>query len=202
MQSSLVRNRISQSPFISDIHFDELYPVSIQKLSEKHWTPLATARKAAQFLAVKNNVRILDIGSGVGKFCLIAAHFRPKAFYYGVEQRSRLIYHANKAKGLLQLENAFFFHGNFTQINFKDYDHFYFYNSFFENIADTNKIDESIDYSADLYFYYHTYLYTQLEQRPVGTRLVTFHSLLDNIPPCYQAVPTEVGSLLKFWIKI
>jgi SAM-dependent methyltransferase len=202
MPSNLVRSSVFPRPFTSDIQFDELYPESIQKLSEKHWTPLAVARRAAQYLAAKNGVRILDIGSGVGKFCLIAAHFRPRAFYYGVEQRRRLIYHADKAKGLLQLENVSFLHGNFTQVNFRNYDHFYFYNSFFENLCGTNRIDESIDYSMELFLYYQNYLYRQLEQRPAGTRLVTFHSLVDEIPPCYQVVATERENLLKFWIKI
>jgi SAM-dependent methyltransferase len=201
MRSSLVGESISPGPFTSDIQFDELYPISIQRLSEKHWTPLPVARRAAQFLAVKNNVKILDIGSGVGKFCLIAAHFRPRAFYYGVEQRRRLIYHADKTKELLRQRNVSFLHGNFTQINFGDYDHFYFYNSFFENLSGTNKIDESIDYSAELFFYYHNYFYKQLEQRPAGTRLVTFHSLVDEIPPCYHVVANERENRLKFWIK-
>lgn len=112
--------------FISDEQFDKVYPLPIQELGRRHWTPLYVARKAAQFLAAERNVRILDIGSGVGKFCLAAAHFMPRAWYYGIEQRRSLIYHADKVKELLHLENAFFLHGNFTQLDFREYDHFYF----------------------------------------------------------------------------
>ena len=80
--------------FNSDVQFNNIYPSTIQLLASKHWTPLAVARKAANFLAAEKNVRILDIGSGVGKFCLAAAYHKPDAYYFGVEQRKSLINHA------------------------------------------------------------------------------------------------------------
>jgi len=32
----------------------------------------------------------LDIGSGVGKFCLAGAYYKPSASFFGVEQRKDL----------------------------------------------------------------------------------------------------------------
>jgi len=202
MQNRLTAGINKAKLFISDRQFDQLYPVAIQKLALKHWTPLYVARRAAYFLAAEKNARILDIGSGVGKFCLAASHFMPNAFYYGIEQRRSLIYYADKAKELLRLENVTFLNGNFTQLDFRQYDHFYFYNSFYENLAGTNKIDNHIDHSIELYHYYNRYLYKQLEQMPAGTRLATFHSLEDEIPAGYHVVGSEKDNLLKFWIKI
>lgn len=200
---SLLEKRMSKEKwFNSDIQFNQIYPLPIQLLAQRHWTPLAVARKAAQFLAMENNVRILDIGSGVGKFCLAAAHYKPNAFYYGVEQRKSLVGYAETAKGILELENVAFINGNFTQVDLKNYDHFYFYNSFYENFPGTNKIDNSIDYSRELYNYYNRYLYKQLERMPGGTRVASYHSLEDEMPPGYHVVGVEMDSLLKFWIKI
>lgn len=68
--------------FQTDEQFHELYPLSIATLAKRHWTPLAVAQKAARFLATNNGVRILDIGSGVGKFCLSAAYFVPGARFF------------------------------------------------------------------------------------------------------------------------
>jgi hypothetical protein len=199
----LIEKRIhTENWFSSDEQFNQLYPSSIQLLAQRHWTPLIVARKAANFLAAESNVRILDIGSGVGKFCLAAAHYKPKALYSGIEQRKRLFTHAEAARETLQLENVSFMNGNFTQIDFRDYNHFYFYNSFYENIAGTDKIDNSIDYSLELYNYYNRYLYKQLEQKPSGTRLASFYSLEDEIPKGYHIVGSEMNDLLKFWIKI
>ncbi|HWB27641.1 MAG TPA: methyltransferase domain-containing protein [Chitinophagaceae bacterium] len=188
--------------FNSDESFNRLYPLYIQELARKHWTPLMVAKKAALFLAAENNVRILDIGSGVGKFCLGAAYFKPKAQYYGIEQRKNLVVNANAVKEALAFDNVFFINGNFTQLHFRDYDHFYFYNSFYENLTGTDKIDDGIDYSVELYNYYNRYLYNQLAQRPAGTRLATFHSLEDEVPQGYHIVGSEMNNLLKFWIKV
>ncbi len=199
----LLEKRIqTEDRFSADVQFNELYPSSIQALAQRHFTPLAVAKKAAGFLAAENNVRVLDIGSGVGKFCLAAAHYKPKALFYGIEQRKRLVTHAEAAREKLRLINVSFINGNFTQIDFRNYNHFYFYNSFYENITGTDKIDNSIDYSLELYNYYNRYLYHQLEQKPAGTRLATFHSLEDEIPKGYVVVGSEMNELLKFWVKL
>jgi SAM-dependent methyltransferase len=189
--------------FSSDHHFDQLYPPEIQDLAKKHWTPLYVARKAALFLTGgdNNDPRILDIGSGVGKFCLAAAQFKPKALYYGVEQRTSLVYKAETARQVLRLENVSFIPGNFTTLDFREYDHFYCYNPFYENLVGTDKIDNSIIYSSELYNYYNRYLYNELDKKPIGTRLATYHSLEDEVPKSYAQVGSEMDQLLKFWIK-
>lgn len=158
-------------------------------------------RRVAQYLAPTDNARILDIGSGVGKFCLAAAHCMPSALFYGVEQRKDLVDHAETARIRLGLENVYFIHRNFTQLDFHQFDHFYFYNSFHENLIATDKIDDNIAYSTELYNYYNRYLYKKLEEMPSGTRLVTFHSLEEEIPPGYHLVEAQVENLLKCWIK-
>ncbi len=162
---------------------------------------MGIARKAAQFLADEPGKKILDIGSGVGKFCLIGAHYNPHAQFYGVEQRQELYSCALAVKEATRISNAEFIHGNFTQLDLEAYDGFYFYNAFFENLDDQDRIDHLIDYSTSLYIYYCRYLYKALYNKPSGTRLVTFHSLEDEIPPGYQLVDASVDSLLKMWVK-
>lgn len=198
----LEKRTIKQKWFVTDNDFDFLYPSTIQALSKKHWTPLEVARKAADFLAAEKGSRVLDIGSGAGKFCLAAAYYQPNSFFYGVEQRKNLVNHAEMTKMILEFENVFFIHGNFTQLDFRQYDHFYFYNPFYENLIATDKIDDSIVYSGELFNYYNRYFYNQLEQKPAGTRLATFHSLEDEVPGSYHEVGSEMDNLLKFWEKI
>ncbi|HQX97476.1 MAG TPA: class I SAM-dependent methyltransferase, partial [Chitinophagaceae bacterium] len=162
----LERRKQTATVFSSDSQLNKIYPPSIRLLAHHHWTPLEVAIKAADFLAAENNVSILDIGSGVGKFCIAAANYKPNAFFTGVEQRMSLISHAEMAKEHFQVKNAWFINGNFTQIDFRNYDHFYFFNAFYENLEGTVKIDNSIDYSGELYNYYSRYLYKQLQQKP------------------------------------
>jgi SAM-dependent methyltransferase len=194
--------KLNEDRYNSDVLFNSLYPVSIQVLSSQHWTPVDISKKAAHFLATESCENILDIGSGVGKFCLVAAHKTPRAHYFGVEQRKSLIGHAENAKNILHLQNVSFIHGNFTQLDFKRFDHFYFYNSFYENLSGTDKIDDTIAYSEELYLYYKRYLYRQLELKPKGTRLCTLCSWDHEIPPEYHIVSSDMNERLKCWIKV
>ncbi len=187
--------------FANDAAFDWLYPQKIRELSKRHWTPLAIAEQAADFLADGPGRKILDIGSGVGKFCLAAAHFQPQATFYGVEQRYKLHRYALAAKDVAQVGNAEFVHENITRLDLSSYDNFYFYNAFFENLDDNDRIDEEVAYSTNLYIQYCRHLYRSLERKPVGTRLVTFHSMQDEVPPSFQATYVSDDLQLKMWIK-
>ncbi|WP_166087369.1 class I SAM-dependent methyltransferase [Mucilaginibacter inviolabilis] len=186
--------------FSDDTEFDWIYPEHFQLLSVKHFTPLSIAQKAAEFLSLPNT-RVLDIGSGAGKFCLTAGYHFRETFFYGVEQRHELHHLAENIKRYTDLPNVNFIYGNVTQINFKEFDHFYFYNSFYENIDQMNKIDNTIELSEGLYNYYTQYLYMVLSAKPPGTRLVTFHSLEQEIPPDYRLANVSYDTLLKMWIK-
>jgi len=186
--------------FRNDAEFDWLYPEHLQLMSQKQWTPIAVARKAAEYLAVKH-AKILDVGSGIGKFCLTAAHCYPDSFYFGVEQRHELVHYAKIAKKYLGIDNADFIHANITQVDFHEFDHFYFYNSFFENIDRENAIDDSIETSNSLFDYYSQYLMSVLKEKPQGTRVVTYQSLGEVIPSGYKLIDFSYDSLLRLWIK-
>jgi len=188
--------------FDSNEVFDNLFPDFNSSLMKRHWTPLEVAKKAAQFLAAEKNVRILDIGSGVGKFCLAAANYMPLAFYTGIEQRGNLVEQAIQAKEILGLKNVDLLHGNFSTINFKNYDHFYFFNSFYENFSFSENMDNQFEYSKELYEQYTYLLKEKLDSKLSGTRLATFHSTEEEIPRDYLVVGTEMKNTLKFWVKI
>lgn len=187
--------------FSSDIQFNSLYPPAIQRLARRHWTPLEATRLAVEFLAPTDGARILDIGSGAGKFCLSAAYFTPAALFYGVEQRKNLVEHAEAAKNTLGLGNVFFVQGNFAQLDLRQFDHFYFYNSFYENLKGTPKIDFNIPFSKALYNYYDCLLFEKLEEMPAGTRVVTRCSWEDKVPASFRVVKRDFDQMLQFHIK-
>lgn len=196
----LLPEDLSLSLFKNDATFDRLYPEHFQLLSLKHWTPLSIARKAAGFLA-EPGAKVLDIGSGIGKFCLAAGYYFPETFFYGVEQRHELVHYAKIAKEYTGLSNVCFIHSNITQVNFKEFDHFYFYNSFYENLDPGNSIDDTIETTDSLFIFYTQYLFAALHAKPPGTRLVTFHSLEQEIPISYKLADVSCDNLLKMWIK-
>ena len=122
-------------------------------------------------------------------------------FFYGIEQRKDLVDYAEAARQIVGLNNVSFSHGNITQIDFKNYDHFYFYNSFYENLVTAEKIDNSVTYSIELYNQYNSFLYRQLEKKPSGTRVATYHGMDDIMPPDYLEGGNDMNSLLKYWVK-
>jgi len=187
--------------FSSDIRMHNLYPEPIKLLARLHWTPLRIAKLASQFLASHDGARILDIGSGVGKFCLAGAYFQPQAQFFGIEQRKHFFNHAETARSALAMPNVHFIHGNLTQLDFKPFDHFYFFNSFYENLDNSLQIDDSIPCLPELYSYYNRSLYRKLNEMPAGTRVATYHVLGHKMPPGFHVVEEHVDLFVKFWIK-
>jgi SAM-dependent methyltransferase len=196
----MLNELIHPTLFRKDATFDDLYPEHIQELSRMHWTPVDIARKAGNFLAIPN-ARVLDIGSGVGKFCITAGFFHPETSFYGIEQREELFTFAQIAKAEIDLPNVSFMHGNLTELDFSCFDHFYFYNPFFENVEPDSRIDYVVKTSFELYHRYSRLVYEMLDKKPPETRLVTFHSADSQVPPGYKLVNNSYSSVLKMWIK-
>lgn len=185
---------------VTDNDFDRIYPKEIRMLASQHWTSISVAKAASNFLVKKGGTKVLDIGSGVGKFCLIGA-VNTGGHFTGVEQRFRLFELSQRLANSYRLDNVNFIHANITSINFHKYDAFYFFNSFYENIDNLSKIDNTIDLNVQLYRMYSLYLTSQFASLPVGTRLVTYCTPVNIIPGSYKLQDSSHGGLVKFWEK-
>lgn len=186
---------------IDDNAFNEIYPEHIKALSQCHWTPVAVAKMAAKFLADDTGKKVLDIGSGAGKFCLVGAA-STDGIFYGVEQRASLTKISKKIADKHNISNVDFINLNIKEISFLEYDAFYFFNSFYENIDTSCSIDDTIIHDRDLYYDYSAYVREQLDATPIGTRLVTYWSNWDEIPNSFKLIDTACDKLLNFWEKI
>lgn len=188
-------------PFsIQDEKFDLIYPRHLRELSSTFWTPVAVAAEAAKLLVTAPDTRVLDIGCGPGKFCLVAASLTDGRFT-GVEHRTGLIEAARQATKDLGFADVEFIHGNVTHIDFSAYDAFYLFNPFEENMFDGHKIDRAVPLSPELFRRYTSHVSAQLGARPIGTRVVTYMGYADDIPACYYCEETLFGDDLKLWIK-
>lgn len=135
---------------IEDEEFDQIYPARLRKLSSLQWTPVRIATEAAKFLVTAPRTRVLDIGCGPGKFCLVAAALHDAQFT-GVEQRADLAAAARDAATALQLPNVEIIHGNIVDLAFAAYDAFYLFNPFDENMFRGHRIDSAVPLSAELF---------------------------------------------------
>ncbi|HEU5291666.1 MAG TPA: methyltransferase domain-containing protein [Cyclobacteriaceae bacterium] len=135
---------------MADDDFNSIYPERIRVLAYKHWTPVSVARISSEFLVDRPGTRVLDIGSGVGKFCLVGA-VNTKGHFTGVEQRPELVRISQELSTSFRIRNIKFIDANITSIKFNDYDAFYFFNPFFENVDMHNRIDDTVKLDVQLY---------------------------------------------------
>ncbi len=185
---------------IEDEKFDQIYPARLRQLSSIQWTPVRIAAVAAKLLVTAPRMRVLDIGCGPGKFCLVAAALSD-AHFTGVEQRADLAAAAREAATAMHLANVEIIQGNIIDIPFTEYDAFYLYNPFEENMFRGHRIDSEVPLSAELFERYTRYVAAQLNARPLGTRVVTYSGYADEIPSCYDCETALFRDDLKLWTK-
>lgn len=185
---------------VPDDAFNEIYPDRIRKLAKRHWTSVDVAKQASEYLAEIPGTRVLDIGSGVGKFCMIGA-CHTHGYFVGVEQRGDLIDVAETIADSRDMPNVKFIHSNINRIDFREYDAFYFFNSFHENIALYGQIDDIVQGDMQLFDLYTMYTFEQFHSLKPGTRLVTYCTAPDIIPSSFRLVYSLKSGLLKFWEK-
>lgn len=188
----------------SDESFDQQLPVGLQLKSSVYFTPIDVARHAARLLAPEPGTRVLDIGAGAGKFCLAAAREVPSATFHGVEWRRHLVRLANRLAAKLQLANARFIHADALDVDWAEYDAFYLYNPFAEQLFEAGfTLDHTIAMRPENFVHYVTAVRQRLALARVGTRVVTYHGYGAPAPLGYELArkDTAGSDYIELWIK-
>lgn len=197
----MIFEQIRQNIDILDKDFDLLYPEKWRAISNRHFTPIEVAKTAAAYLVDKKGTEVLDVGAGIGKFCMIGAACT-EGYFVGVEQRKQLCTVAKHISREHRIENIAFIHANVKDISFKAYKAFYIFNPFFENIYPSETIDNEVELLHELYHIYSLYVKEQLEGMPIGTKLATYHSFLTEVPDSYKVKFIAFENNLKMWQKM
>jgi len=189
---------------ITEDSFDFIFPEFIRRRSLDFWTPIEVARRAAEFLAPEPDARVLDVGSGVGKFCIVGAAMTGASFS-GVEQRANLVEIAKTAAREFQISRVDFTVGTIEDIDWCQFDAFYLFNPFEENVfANHGALDRSVVLSEARFWADVAFVERKLARLPVGVRVATFHGFGGRIPPSYELVAQHplCGAVLRFWTKV
>lgn len=184
--------------------FDHQLPQRIQMKSSVHFTPVAVARCAARLLAPRPGMRVLDVGSGPGKFCVVAAREVPEATFLGVEIRPHLVHMARKLASRVGVQNVGFVHANAMDLDWSAYDAFYFFNPFAEQLHDEPfLLDRSLTFEPSKFLEYVMATRERLAAAAIGTRVVTYHSFGDAAPHGYDLVESHAMGTdrLELWVK-
>lgn len=192
----------------ADDEFDTVYSEWVRGHSERHWTPVEVARLAADLLVASAYTRVLDVGSGAGKFCIVGALTTRHGRFYGIEQRADLVHAAREAARSYGVEpRVHFIQGDITSIDWREFNAFYFYNPFSEPIEESPDAGVSfrggIKAALHLREYYIRFARTQLTAAPSGTRVVTYYGLGGQLPPGYQCIRREGHGtdFIELWVK-
>jgi SAM-dependent methyltransferase len=194
----------SELAYDEDDVFDHQLPRRIQVHSTVHFTPVAVARCAARLLAPRPGMRVLDVGSGPGKFCVVAAREVPEATFVGVELRRHLVHMARKLASRMDVQNVSFIHANAMDVDWSTFDAFYFYNPFAEQLHDDAFVlDRSLSFEPSKFVEYVAAARQRLAAAAIGTRVVTYHSFGAPTPQGYDLVESHtIGTdQLELWIK-
>lgn len=195
-----IRDALQRRAEVSDAELDQVFPEELRDRSQLHWTPVATALRAAELLAPTPGTRVLDVGAGVGKMCLVGA-LATGATWWGVEQDPVLVQAANHAAWALDVgRHTHFVVGDGSRLAWEEFDALYFYNPFGMLMLAPH---------ASPFVRYATMQSTlrRIEQRLAatrpGTRVVTYYGYGGKLPAGYTRVSSEPagGDALELWVR-
>jgi hypothetical protein len=188
---------------VSDRHFDAVYPVELRFISHQHWTPVDVAVRAARLLVNAGARKVLDVGAGPGKFCIIGA-LTTDAAYVGVERRPWLVDVARMAAVRLGADRARFAAADMIGFDFDGFDGFYLFNPFLEQIdGGLLSIDQDLVPSRAAYFHYVAAVEQKLAGLAAGTAVVTYNGFGGSMPHGYQLTQEQAAGSdsLVLWTK-
>jgi SAM-dependent methyltransferase len=185
-----------------DVAFDALLPEDLAILSADQWTPLEVAVVAASWLAELGVRRVIDIGSGPGKFC-VAAALAGDAAFVGLEQNPRFVSVARSLARLFGVERrVHFLHAALGESALPEPDAYYLYNPFAQHLfAPTDGGEPTPNYER--YRRDVTLAQDTFRRAPSGTIVLTYNGFGGLMPASYEAcrVHRELPCVLRMWRK-
>jgi predicted RNA methylase len=187
-----------------DEAFDQFIPYQDQQVSTDYWTPLRVATRAAQWLNYFGARSVVDVGSGVGKFC-VAAALGSTCQFTGIEHRPRLVEAARMLAQLFEVsDRVTFVESAVIDVGWPKADAYYLYNPFGENLASEKfQIDRDVELGLARYQREIAAAERYIEHAPRGTFVLTYNGFGGRVPDSYEevAVDRDLPYELRMWRK-
>lgn len=174
-------------------------------MSSQYWTPLLVAVQAARWFHEIGVRSVVDIGSGAGKFCVVA-HLAGGLRCTGIERRHRLVDAARELALLFEAEDEVqFLHGELGETALPEADAYYMYNPFGENLfGPDERLDDDVELGHERYLRDLRAAELLLQRAPAGTHLLTYNGFGGEVPSSYRSVRVDraSGNALHLWRKV
>ena len=188
---------------VTDQALDALFPHELARVSAQHFTPVEVARRASEWLAPHASSRVLDVGAGAGRFCLVGA-LHTDGNFTGVEQRAALVAVAREVAREHSVARVTFVQGDIRDVDYGAFDGFYVFNPFAEHyLPPDERIDDAVEWSQARFDADIAFLEARLAERPAGTRVVTWNGFGGHLEH-YACARREgyLGAVLEYLIRV
>ena len=184
---------------MSDAAFDDVYPFAIQQQSAVHWTPVRVCRRIVELLDLREGETLLDVGSGAGKFCIVAAAMTP-ARVQGIERRRELVDVAREAIQRLG-SAATIIEGDLKPEHALTADAIYLFNPFMVPILLPGAVQGGVHSVMGRIADDIAIAEALLAATRPGTRVVTYCGFGGAVPSGFTraALETWVGGAMELW---
>ena len=204
MDVAEIRERLVAGQLVRDYDFDAWLPEFVRCHSPRHWTQVGVAARASRWLAKCGVSKVLDVGSGTGKFCVVGALSSELAFV-GVEHRSPLVEAARSVAAAYGVSHRVeFVHGDVSELDASSFDALYLYNPFEENLHPASVwIDRTVKIGHKQFARSVSKVERMLRSRPTGSYVITYNSFGGRVPDCYDLEKAKLAgaNLLRLWRK-
>ncbi|TGL04422.1 methyltransferase domain-containing protein [Leptospira bouyouniensis] len=174
---------------MTDQIWDKFLPVKYQTLSPYQWTPISVVLSTWEYLREEKVSSVVDLGSGVGKFCLNLARVSEHQFpILGIEDRKELFQIADSLREKWNFKKVKFEHGNFLKEFPYGYSHYYCFNPLYETMKASHSIDGSKDKSAILFIQNLQLLKNHFLNCKIGTKIITYHGFGGSTLPGFKVL--------------
>jgi SAM-dependent methyltransferase len=188
VEAIAIQTALRQRLDVPDELFDRQYPPTQRTRSSVHWTPVDVAMRISELLATAPGGRILDIGAGVGKACIVGA-LTTASLWTGIERNHAMVRVARTTARRLGVDHRTrFISGEALDLDWSLFGGFYLYNPFAEALFD-DAVDPCVRHAT-----YRNEVATvaaKLTATRPGTRLVTYHGFGGDIPDGFELVERE-----------
>lgn len=201
VRAELVTGILRSGRPVPDETFDEIYPEAVRSLSSAHWTPVRIAARVVELLRLRRGDRVLDVGAGAGKFCIVVAAMSD-ARVRGVERQPQLVAVAREAVRRFGV-TAEIVEGSFDAEDPEAVDAAYLFNPFVETILLPGVEAFAADRFAGRTAADILTAERFLAAARTGVRVVTFCGFGGTIPAQYERLAQEAwdGGVLELWEK-
>jgi len=188
----------------ADRAFDCFLPDELRTVSGQYWTPLAVAKRAAEWLDDLHVRTVVDIGSGAGKFC-VAAALAGDCRFTGLEQRSRLVAAARTLAQVFDVDDRVsFVQGAVGEAVLPVADAYYLYNPFgVYFFGPPEQLDGDVGFTETRRARDVAAVEDLLRRARLGTCVLTYNGFGGRMPAGYERIRIDLNmpNELCLWRK-